>query len=98
MLDAGARVAGLVFRDSGEGIPPDALDHLFEPLWTTKDAGSGFGLAIAREIMKEHGGNIEVVKGQIEGAAFHLTLPLVEAASSLPASSLKEVEVLTDAA
>lgn len=97
-LDPSVRVAELVFRDSGEGIPPDALEHLFEPLWTTKDVGSGFGLAIAKEIMREHGGTIEVVNEQTQGAAFRLTLPMIEAALSAKASSVTEGEVLTDVA
>jgi two-component system, NtrC family, sensor kinase len=86
-----ARSAELVFCDSGVGIQPSAIEHLFEPMWTTKEAGSGFGLAIAREIAIEHGGKIEIVAEQREGAAFRLTLPLnVEASSAL--------EVVTDVA
>lgn len=97
-LNPSAHVAELVFCDSGEGIPPDAREHLFEPLWTTKEGGSGFGLAIAREIMNEHGGKIEVVREQTKGAAFRLTLPFVEAASPHAAFSTTEKEVLTDVA
>ena len=74
-LNRDSREAILVFTDSGEGIAPTALNHVFEPLWTTKSAGSGFGLAIAREIALGHGGRIEVV-GQDKGASFQLTLPL----------------------
>jgi signal transduction histidine kinase len=84
------RAVELLFLDSGKGIPVDALEHLFEPLWTTKDAGTGFGLAIAREIMKEHDGSIEVIQGTMEGAAFRLTLPIIE---SRAASATKEKEL-----
>jgi two-component system, NtrC family, sensor kinase len=81
-LDRMARRAELLFSDSGVGIQPSAIEHLFEPMWTTKAAGSGFGLAIANEIAIEHGGKIEIVTGQREGAAFRLTLPVVGAAAA----------------
>jgi two-component system NtrC family sensor kinase len=90
-FDRTARNAELLFRDSGVGIQPSALEHLFEPMWTTKAAGSGFGLAIANEIAIEHGGKIEIVTEKRKGAAFRLTFPIyIEA---LPAQ-----EVITDAA
>jgi signal transduction histidine kinase len=90
-FDRAARSAELVFRDSGVGIEPSAIEHLFEPMWTTKEAGSGFGLAIAHEIAIEHGGKIEIVAEQHVGAAFRLTLPLNGEASSA-------LEVITDVA
>ncbi|MFD2035034.1 sensor histidine kinase, partial [Belliella marina] len=46
--------------DFGEGIVPEALDRIFVPFYTTKKAGSGIGLAISRQIMNLHKGNIEV--------------------------------------
>jgi len=73
-LDRRLRHAEAVFRDNGVGIAPDALDHLFEPMWTTKATGSGFGLAIAREIAQAHGGQIEAVSDERPGATFRLTL------------------------
>lgn len=75
-LDHEAGNAEIVFQDSGAGIQPDAMPHLFEPMWTTKPSGGGFGLAIARESMGEHGGDIQVVPDQSAGAVFRLTLPL----------------------
>lgn len=91
---AAGRAVELLFRDSGEGIPPAALDRVFEPMWTTKPSGSGFGLAIAREIMVEHGGQIEAVAGAGRGAAFRLTLPLHADREPGP----RAAEVTTDAA
>lgn len=70
--------AQIVFRDSGAGIGRDAAQHLFEPMWTSKPSGSGFGLAIAEEIISEHGGEIAVVAGESQGATFRLTLPLTQ--------------------
>ena len=75
-LDRVARRAELVFRDSGVGISSAAVDSVFEAMWTTKDAGSGFGLAIAREIARDHGGEIEIVAEERQGATIRLTLPV----------------------
>ena len=75
-LDPKTRTAEVRFGDSGAGIDDSAVAHLFEPMWTTKAAGSGFGLAIAREIANEHGGKIEVVADRRPGVVFRLTLPV----------------------
>src|SRR6267378_4472005 len=90
-LDRVTHSAELLFSDSGVGIQPAAMEHLFEPMWTTKAAGSGFGLAIANEIAIEHGGKIEIVGEQREGAVFRLTLPIY--VGMAPA-----LEAVTDAA
>lgn len=82
----------LTFRDTGPGIGTDALEHIFEPMWTTKSSGSGFGLAIAREIMAGHGGQIEAVDEPGGGAAFRLTLPLAQ----IEVASAREEEVTSN--
>ncbi|MDQ3687311.1 MAG: ATP-binding protein [Acidobacteriota bacterium] len=92
--EGAGRSVELLFRDSGEGIPLISHDHIFEPMWTTKPSGSGFGLAIAREIMVEHGGQIEAVGGKGEGAAFLLTLPVAGGDET----SARPEEMRTDAA
>jgi two-component system NtrC family sensor kinase len=80
-FDRLGRIAELLFCDNGMGIDPSAMGHLFEPMWTTKEGGSGFGLAIAREIAIEHAGKIELMADERHGATFRLRLPLlVEAA------------------
>ena len=81
-LNRDSREAELVFSDTGPGIEPSAVNHVFEPLWTTKSAGSGFGLAIAREVANGHGGKIEVISRHNQGATFRLTLPLAKVAST----------------
>lgn len=83
-LDRLARSAELVFTDTGTGIDPETLEHLFEPMWTTKATGSGFGLAIAHQVVTEHGGQIEAKGGPQRGATFRLSLPL-SSADRLPA-------------
>jgi len=68
----------IMFSDSGAGIAPNVAEHLFEPMFTTKQSGSGLGLVIARDIIAEHRGRIELVSGS-SGAVFLLALPVVEA-------------------
>ena len=72
----GDRVVGSV-RDTGDGIPPDALSRIFEPFFTTKDVdkGTGLGLAIAYGIIQEHGGHIAAANHPEGGAIFTVELP-----------------------
>lgn len=67
-----------IVRDTGGGIPPDALSRLFEPFYTTKEVGqgTGLGLAIAYGIVQEHGGQISVSNHADGGAVFTVELPL----------------------
>lgn len=76
LLDPQTSSAELLFSDTGTGIDPETLEHLFEPMWTTKTSGGGFGLSIAHEIVAEHGGQIEAKSDSSGGASFRLTLPL----------------------
>ncbi|HEX8139550.1 MAG TPA: ATP-binding protein [Pyrinomonadaceae bacterium] len=90
-VDRGACAAEIMFRDTGAGIAPDAVEYIFEPMWTTRPTRSGLGLAIARQVMIEHGGHIECNSRLQEGAEFRLTLPLSKEAEAMP------VEVEADA-
>jgi len=83
----------IMFSDSGAGIAPHVVEHLFEPMFTTKQSGSGLGLVIARDIIAEHRGRIELVSGS-SGAVFLLAFPVAE-----PRSVTEEyIEVKTNAA
>ncbi|NTV94611.1 MAG: HAMP domain-containing protein [Thiobacillus sp.] len=64
-------------RDTGQGIPPEILGHIFEPFYTTKEAshGSGLGLFIVREIVEEHGGCISAESACGQYTVFHIRLP-----------------------
>ncbi len=67
--------AEIVVHDSGPGIPPDVVDKIFKPFFTTKAMGTGLGLAVVRRIVEHHGGTIEL--GRLSpGAEFKLRLPL----------------------
>jgi signal transduction histidine kinase len=63
-------------RDSRPGIGPQSIEHLFDPFYTTKQAGMGMGLAICRSIVEGHGGRIWATANVPRGAAFHFTLPV----------------------
>jgi signal transduction histidine kinase len=62
-------------RDTGPGIPPEDLERVFEPLFTTKRGGTGLGLVIARRIVRAHGGEIRVESRTDEGTAVTVHLP-----------------------
>ncbi len=63
--------------DTGPGIPPDSLGRLFEPFFSTKGSkGTGLGLAVARKIVREHGGEITVDSDPAIGTVFEIKLPL----------------------
>ncbi len=63
------------FSDTGIGIAPDALPHIFTPFFTTKGTGSGLGLSIVQQIVEGHAGRIEVKNGE-QGVSFFITLPI----------------------
>ncbi len=66
----------IMFADSGGGISPENMSKIFEPYFTTKASGSGLGLLIVRRIVREHGGEIELVSDKSEGLTFTMRLPI----------------------
>ncbi|MFM7161312.1 MAG: sensor histidine kinase, partial [Planctomycetaceae bacterium] len=71
----GQRWVGLRVRDRGTGLSPEVLKRLFEPFVTTKERGTGLGLAVSRRIVLEHGGELLVRNLPEGGAEFELRLP-----------------------
>ncbi|WP_240911101.1 sensor histidine kinase [Paludisphaera soli] len=65
----------LTVDDTGPGVEPDALPRLFEPFFTSKDAGLGLGLAISERIARDHGGSLVASNRPEGGARFVLRLP-----------------------
>jgi len=74
-------------EDEGTGIAPEHLDRVFDFLFSTKgDEGTGFGLALSREIVEEHRGTISVESRPGEGACFTIRLPGTRSASGVQRS------------
>jgi PAS domain S-box-containing protein len=67
----------IAFADTGNGIPPDKLDLIFEPFYTTRKGGTGLGLAISQQIIEQHHGKILVENSATGGAIFTITLPVL---------------------
>jgi signal transduction histidine kinase len=74
---AGARM-NLSVQDTGRGIPPEEIENIFKPFYTTKTRGSGLGLAIVDRIVKEHKGDIAVESSVGKGTKFIMLLPVYE--------------------
>lgn len=70
------RRATVRISDTGTGIPPENLPHIFEPFWTSKARGTGLGLALCRKVAQEHGGTLVVESTAGPGTTFTLALPL----------------------
>jgi signal transduction histidine kinase len=62
-------------KDSGPGLAPANLEHIFTPFYTTKLGGLGMGLSICRSIIEAHGGRLWVTANLPRGAIFHFTVP-----------------------
>lgn len=71
----GRTYVAVVIEDSGEGIPKEKLETIFDPFYTTKPAGLGLGLSIVYRIIKEHQGEIHVDSRIGQGTTFTITLP-----------------------
>ncbi len=74
--DERARLVTIVVSDTGPGIPLHHIGKVFEPHFTTKPEGHGFGLSTSYRILANHGGTIAVESPPGRGACFTLTLPL----------------------
>ena len=62
--------------DTGGGIPPGDLSRIFEPFYSTKERGTGLGLAFAHQVVKEHGGEIRCESALGKGTTFTVRLPV----------------------
>lgn len=76
-LEAGMDKKAVTIRvsDKGEGIPPEKLEEIFKPFYTTKETGTGLGLSIVRQIVETHGGRVEVASTPGKGSTFIISLP-----------------------
>ncbi len=78
LADDDARQAKLCIDDQGKGIPPDELEKIFEPFYTTKAQGTGLGLSVCHEIVKRHGGDIIVESTPGMGTRVCVSFPSIE--------------------
>jgi len=62
-------------QDSGTGLDPQIMQHIFDPFYTTKPGGMGMGLSISRSIIQNHGGRLWAVPNEGPGTTFHFTVP-----------------------
>ncbi len=76
MKPGGEPYIQIEFTDTGCGIPPEKLEEIFNPFFTTKSAGSGLGLSISHQIVEDHKGYIHVESELTKGSSFFINLPL----------------------
>ncbi len=69
-------VVSIMIEDTGPGIEPSELQHIFEPFYTTKKGGSGLGLSIVHRVIEDHGGRISVESEKGKGTRFIIDLPV----------------------
>ena len=79
-------------KDNGPGVPEDISTRIFEPLFTTREVGTGtgMGLALCHRIVEAHGGTIRLESGPGEGASFAVRLPVE--AGDVPGAEAPEPE------
>jgi len=61
--------------DTGQGVPPASVEHMFESFFSTKTGGTGLGLALVKQICQAHGGGARLEKTGPEGCTFVIWLP-----------------------
>ncbi len=77
-LSLEGRSYDLVIRDHGSGIPAGELEKVFEPFYTTRIDGSGLGLSIARRIVEDHDGNLDISNAKGNGTTVRIVLPAIQ--------------------
>ena len=77
-------------EDDGPGIDPAALPRVFDPFFTTRERGTGLGLAVVQAVVLEHGGSLRAAASTLGGARFDIQLPWLDA-GQVPQSPRKQV-------
>ena len=78
--------------DTGRGIDAQSMEHIFDPFFSTRDAGTGLGLSLTQQIINEHGGNIRCESRPEQGTCFVVQLPIGTSDGRIPAIEEDEGE------
>jgi hypothetical protein len=78
-----SRMVEIAVTDNGPGIPPEHLDRIFRPFYTTKRGGTGLGLSLCRRIIVAHGGTLSAESELKKGSRFIIRIPLRQAAEEV---------------
>ena len=92
LLPEGGKFVQIVIKDSGMGIPEQYLSRIFDPYFSSKQKGSGLGLATSYSIVRNHGGVIEVSSEPNKGSTFSICLPSAEAGEEEARTSVPAVD------
>ncbi|RUS67625.1 Sensor protein FixL [Saezia sanguinis] len=88
--------------DTGTGIAPDTLEHMFEAFYTTKNNGLGIGLNLCRSIIESHGGRLRIEnlyqQNQLTGCRFAFSLPTTQEYTAIQHDSILHSNLFTDEA
>lgn len=87
------RYVRIAVSDTGRGMSKAVLERLFEPFFTTRMAGNGLGLATTREIVREHGGALNVRSAPGSGSCFEVWLPRIDTAPAAASAANPSVAV-----
>lgn len=71
----GKKMVEITVTDTGLGIPTDQVDDIFNPFFTSKEKGTGLGLAVTNKIIEDQGGGVRVQSERAQGTSFTLSLP-----------------------
>lgn len=85
--------ARLQVEDDGPGMPKKVVERIFDPFFTSKDMGSGMGLAIVRSVIVQHEGAVDVITQPGLGSRFDIYLPLTEEALPQSTSELIDIDI-----
>jgi len=78
------------FQDTGKGMSPETAGRIFDPFFTTKASGTGLGLSICHELVRAHGGEIQVESAERRGTRVRIVLPVRNGESSGAPATIRE--------